>query len=329
MNRFATSASRRARATLNCLGRRCTRAPGNGLLFAMTAASFAVATTPGDILSSRVDPARTGANLNERTLDLAEVRPSSFGRQFTYRLDGPVFSQPRVVRDIAGPEHRRRTLAIFTTAANTACAFDADGQQHRLVWRRPLDRLPPGKPASPRGIMCAPVIGAATGRLYVVAGFRDGARVRFLRRAPDPADGRDRPSSPVATEGAVSIEATALAFEPTERRMAVQRAGLALADGRIVIAFGGDFSRAGSSHSTRRTCARRPQPSARRARAVSALSRTTTLRTRPAPSSVPTVEAVPSSAFASRQRRPPPITTTATCSPVRSCGPAHRRRAGH
>lgn len=199
------------------------------------------AAAPGDVTTSQVDDSRTGANLHETVLDAANVRPATFGRLFTYALDGPVFGQPLVVSDIEGSDGRRRRLVLFTTAVNTVYAYDTSGGPDSLVWRRSLDRLPGGNAAPPRGIMSTPVIDAATHTLYVVAGFMDGSRARFSLHALDLSDGTDRPGSPVAIEGAVTVESSRIAFAPTERRMAIQRAGLALSRGRVIVAFGGDF----------------------------------------------------------------------------------------
>ncbi len=197
--------------------------------------------TCADVLTHQYDDARTGANRDERLLAPANVTPATFGRLFAYQVDGPVFGQPLSVSDIAGPDGKSRTLVFVTTAANSVYAFDANGGQDAVIWHRTLTRLPDGTEADIRGIWSTPVIDRASGTLYVVAGFKDGERLRFVAHALDLASGRDRTGSPVLVTGEVTVDSQRIAFAPTENRMAMQRAGLALAGGKLVIAFGGDF----------------------------------------------------------------------------------------
>jgi len=197
--------------------------------------------TCADVLTSQYDDARTGANTDERLIGPANVAPATFGRLFAYEVDGPVFGQPLSVSEVEGQDGKLRTLVFVATAANSVYAFDAHAGKDAVVWRRTLTRLPDGTEADIRGIWSTPVIDRASGTLYVVAGFKDGEHLRFVVHALDLASGRDREGSPALVTGEVSVDGTRIAFAPTENRMAMQRACLALAGDKLVIAFGGDF----------------------------------------------------------------------------------------
>ena len=91
------------------------------------------------------------------------------------------------------------------------------------------------------GILGTPVIDRQSAILYVVTGSIEEKKGRYLLHALDLRDGGERQGGPVALEGSVRVDDQEIAFEPTDRRIAVQRAALALAGGRIIAAFGGDY----------------------------------------------------------------------------------------
>jgi len=200
-----------------------------------------VAASATDVVTNNYDAARTGANLSERILNPATVRSGKFGKLFDYHVDGPVMGQPLVVTGVAFPDGRTRDTLYITTASNSVYAFDADGEQATPLWQRQLNRFPDGRAAAPTGISSTPVIDRSTQTLYVVAGLDDGARRAFIVHALDLRSGADKMSGPALIQGSVRIGDQHIAFEPTATRIAVQRAALALAAGRLIVAFGGDF----------------------------------------------------------------------------------------
>ena len=194
-----------------------------------------------DVLTNNYDNSRTGANPHETVLNVANVNPESFGRLFHFPVDGPVFAQPLVVSGLAIPERGRRNVVYVATANNSVYAFDGNGGEQSPLWHRQLDRAANGVLAVANGILSTPVIDRARGLIYFVAGVTVDSEVQFLVHALDLADGSEQPGGPIAIQGSVTIDGEAIAFRPTGRRIAVQRAALAIARDKLIVAFGGDY----------------------------------------------------------------------------------------
>jgi hypothetical protein len=175
-------------------------------LWAGALAASCLARAGTDVLTNNYDAGRTGANLSERALRVANVRPQSFGKLFHYPVDGPVLSQPLVVSDLDMPGKGRRDVVVVTTGSNSVYAFDATGRVTTPLWHRQLSRLPDGRAATPTGIQSTPVIDKATHTLYVVAGFQDGKGGRFVLHALDLREGNDKRFGPVEIGGSVTVD---------------------------------------------------------------------------------------------------------------------------
>jgi PQQ-like domain len=194
-----------------------------------------------DVLTGNYDPARTGATLSETRLDTKNVAPRTFGKVASFPVDGPVLAQPLVATDVAVGQGDRRDVLYVATGGNSVYAFDARSGAPDPLWRKVLDRLPGGAPGEPQGIVGTPVIDRSDRVLYVVAAMMDGDSGRFVLHALDLADGREKFGGPVAIAGAVQVDGTNVPFRPTRTRIAVQRAALALAQDKVIVAFGGDY----------------------------------------------------------------------------------------
>ncbi|HEV3309628.1 MAG TPA: TIGR03118 family protein, partial [Chloroflexota bacterium] len=140
---------------------------------------------PADVLTYHNDTSRTGANLNETTLTPQNVNASSFGKLFSYDLDGQVYAQPLVVSNlkIDGKVHN---VLFVATENDSVYALDANnptaGPRHNgVLWQTSF--IDPAKGITPvpsqdvqntgispiYGITATPVIDLATKTIYVVS----------------------------------------------------------------------------------------------------------------------------------------------------------------
>jgi outer membrane protein assembly factor BamB len=92
-----------------------------------------------NVLTSRNDEGRTGANLGEQKLSVDNVNPQQFGQLFRYRVQGNIFAQPLVVNNVATNDGIRNVVYI-ATADDVVYAFDADDNARNggLIWSRNL-----------------------------------------------------------------------------------------------------------------------------------------------------------------------------------------------
>jgi len=193
-----------------------------------------------DVLVNNYDNYRTGANLSESILNVSNVKSETFGRVFSYAVDGAVMSQPLVATGVSVPGAGRHDVVYVTTTSNSLYAFDAHSGGAPL-WRISLTRLPDGTPAPVTGIYSTPVIDRDGGAIYVAAALMQGSEMKYVLHALDLADGSEKSRGPVVVAGSVTIDSTVVPFEPTSTRIAVQRAALAIARGKLIVAFGGDY----------------------------------------------------------------------------------------
>ncbi len=158
----------------------------------------------GAVLSYHNDDARDGAFTSETTLTPLNVNSATFGKLFTYTVDGQVYAQPLYLPQlsIGGVKHN---VVFVATEANTVFAFDANGSQSTPLWSFNLGVPVPKNDqegVSPQlGITSTPVIDITTGTMYVLAETTSGP---FTLHALDVTTGKEKFGGPVVVTGSVS-----------------------------------------------------------------------------------------------------------------------------
>ena len=232
-------------------------------LFFWGSSSLWAQTTHVPVLTYHYDNSRQGANTNENLLTLANVNVATFGKLFTYPVDGYVYAQPLIMTNLTIPGRGVRNVVIVVTEHDTVYAFDADSNADAnggLLWKTNLgiaaatpdinygsrynatgstDLIPE------EGATGTPVIDAATGTLYLDAFTREvitGHSTNYLHRihALNVTNGSEQPYSPVivtATVPGVGVDSVngVVTFNAIQQ---LQRPALTLAGGILYVAYG-------------------------------------------------------------------------------------------
>ncbi len=183
---------------------------------------LAVAFAQVNVWTYHNDSARMGANTNETTLTPGNVNTNSFGKLFSYPVDGYVYAQPLYVANVAITNKGVHNVVFVVTEHDSVYAFDADsntGSNSVALWQRSF--INPGAGITTPstndvgttdilpeiGITGTPVIDVATGTMYLVAKTRQisGGITNFFQwlYALDIRTGNDRPNSPVGIQASV------------------------------------------------------------------------------------------------------------------------------
>jgi hypothetical protein len=205
-----------------------------------------------NVLTYHNDFARTGQNTNETTLTTALVNSSTFGKLFSYAVDGHVYAQPLYISGLAIPGKGTHNVVFVVTQHNGVYAFDADGGG--LLWQVSMgpsslmpnndfgNRYGPYHDIVPEvGITSTPVIDLTSGTMYLDAFTHEGPSYLHRVHALDIATGAERPFSPVVVNvsvpgNGVGSSAGRVPLTPTQH---LQRPALTLAGGILYIAYSG------------------------------------------------------------------------------------------
>jgi hypothetical protein len=211
---------------------------------------------------------RDGLSTNETILNLTNVNSTSFGKLFSYAVDGYVYTQPLYVPNVNIKGRGLHNVVFIGTEHNTVYAFDADNAavSGNLLWRTNLGPAAvttiPGVYTNQTfgtrynagaftdiepevGITGTPVIDTNTGTLYVDAftGVVGGGVTNYFHtmHALNITSGAEQPYSPVvvaASVAGVGVDSVGgvVSFNARQEN---QRPALTLAGGIVYVAYAG------------------------------------------------------------------------------------------
>jgi hypothetical protein len=216
---------------------------------------------PG-MLTYHYDNMRSGVNYNETVLTPANVRPTTFGKLFSYPLDGVAYASPLYDANVSIPGQGTHAVVYVATAHDTIYAFDADGRSATPLWKDSFIDPANGITTVPAfdtgeccdiapeiGISGTPVIDHASNTMYVVVKTKEvtGSTTKYVQRlhALDLSTGAEKAGSPVVITASVPGTGLGssngqLAFDPLHEN---QHTALTLLNGTLYFGFSshGDF----------------------------------------------------------------------------------------
>jgi Bacterial Ig-like domain (group 2) len=191
------------------------------------------------------DNQRSGLNANETILTPTNVNSQSFGKLFSYFVDGYVYAQPLYVSNLSvnGAMHN---VVYVATENDSVYAFDADHPgDGSALWKISLlasgeTPIAGGGSILPYvGITSTPTIDLASSTMYVVTAQDSGTSRFFRLHALDLATGAEKLGGPVVISASVpGTNSEAVNGVITLTTSCLQRAALLLVNNAVIIGFG-------------------------------------------------------------------------------------------
>ena len=192
------------------------------------------------------DNERSGLNAQETALTPQTVTPQTFGKLFSYPVDGYVYAQPLLVSGLTinGGTH---DVVFVATENDSIYAFDADTYGTGTpLWQVSLlqtgqSAIPNGPIQPVEGVTSTPVIDATSNMMYVVSMQTpaDGGNDTFELHALSITTGAEQSGSPVQITASVpGTNQDSVNGIVTLTTSCLQRASLLLANGSLFIGFG-------------------------------------------------------------------------------------------
>ena len=198
-----------------------------------------------NITTWHADNNRSGLNAGEQSLSPSNVTPQTFGKLFSYLVDGYVYGEPLLMSNVTinGSSHN---VLYAATEHDSVYAFDADSYGNGTpLWQVSLlqsgETPLTGASIKPfLGVTSTPVIDSASNTMYVVSAQTSAANGSTFRlSALDITTGAQKPGSPVTIQAAVAgTNSDAVNGIVHLTNSCVQRAALLLENGTIYIGFG-------------------------------------------------------------------------------------------
>jgi len=204
------------------------------------------------------DNSRYGLNNQETILTPSNVNSASFGKLFTYAVDGQVYAQPLYMPGVAIAGKGTHNVVFVATENDSVFAFDADsntGANASPLWQAAFANPAQGITAVPAsdvscgninpkiGITGTPVIDQTGGTLYAVSKTKvsPGGAAHYYQQlhALDITSGAEKFGGPFTIEASVAGNCYpnkngSVVFSALHQN---QRAGLALHNGILVVVW--------------------------------------------------------------------------------------------
>jgi hypothetical protein len=164
------------------------------------------------------DLARTGQNLQETVLTPTNVNAKSFGKLFSFPVDGQIIGQPLYVYNVTISGKGTYNVIYVATENDSVYAFDADGVNTTALWSdsfidpsKGITPIPcadtganPCPFASVIGITGTPVTDPSSGTLYLVAATKENGKFVNRLHALDITSGKEKFGGPVQIAASVT-----------------------------------------------------------------------------------------------------------------------------
>lgn len=209
-------------------------------------APITVAIAPGtgvNIPTLHVDNNRSGLNAGEQSLSPSNVGPKTFGKLFSYLVDGYAYAEPLLVSNITVGGKARNVIYV-ATENDSVYAFDADNYGNGTpLWKVSLlegNETPIPGPIKPyEGVTSTPVIDLSTNTMYVVSTeVSPNHAATFRLNALDITTGAQKFGGPATIQASVpGTNSTAVNDVVSLNTSCIQRSALLLADGNIYMGF--------------------------------------------------------------------------------------------
>jgi uncharacterized protein YjdB len=235
-------------ATAVASGTSSVMAAESGVTGSVVASITVAAGTGVDISTWHVDVNRSGLNAAETSLTTANVAPMSFGKLFSYAVDGYVYGEPLLMSNITvnGAAHN---VIYVATEHDSVYAFDADNYGTGApLWQVSLLQTVGGVSETPitvgaiqpyQGVTSTPVIDPSTNTIYVVSEQTLSGNSSFRLNALDITTGAQKFGGPVTIQASVpGTNSDSVNGVTSLTTSCIQRAALLLANGNVYMGFG-------------------------------------------------------------------------------------------
>jgi hypothetical protein len=198
-----------------------------------------------NVVTWHYDNGRSGLNNKETSLSPGNVSAKSFGKLFSYLVDGYAYAEPLLMSNVTikGASHN---VVYVATERDSVYAFDADSHGSGTpLWQVSLLKsgetpLTGAQVLPNQGITSTPVIDPASKTIYVVSAQKSSASGSTYRlNALDITTGAQKFGGPVTIHASVpGTNSTAVNGVVSLPGSCVQRAALLLANGNVYLGFG-------------------------------------------------------------------------------------------